>query len=71
MVRPESIRVRADPDGPAVVESVSFLGPTSHVYISLPDGSLIHAQLPSSRARAFGPGVVVNLALERAPVLVI
>ncbi|WP_162464376.1 MULTISPECIES: ABC transporter ATP-binding protein [unclassified Mycolicibacterium] len=71
MVRPESVRVRADPDGPAVVESVAFLGPISHVYLALPDGSLIHAQLPSSRARAFRPGVVVSLALERAPVLVI
>ncbi|WP_301123780.1 ABC transporter ATP-binding protein [Mycolicibacterium fortuitum] len=71
MVRPEAVRVRADPDGPAVVESVSFLGPTSHVYMTLPDGSLIHAQLPSSRARAFRSGVVVSLALERAPVLVV
>ncbi len=71
MLRPEAIRVREDPDGPAVVESVAFLGPISHVYLSLPDGSVIHAQLPSSRARTFGPGLVVSLALERAPVLVI
>ncbi len=72
MVRPESFRVRADPDGHAVVESVAFLGPISHVYLSLPDGSVIHAQLPSSSGRgAFRPGLVVSLALERSPVLVV
>jgi putative spermidine/putrescine transport system ATP-binding protein len=71
MVRPETVRVREDPDGRVVVESVAFRGPVSHVYLVLPDGSQIHAQLPSSRARAFRPGVVVSIGLEPAPVLVI
>ncbi|WP_066902011.1 ABC transporter ATP-binding protein [Mycolicibacterium houstonense] len=71
MVRPESITVRRDPRGRAVVASVAFLGPISRVYLTLPDDSVIHAQLPSSQARAFEPGDPVIVGLEPAPVLVI
>ncbi|OBG80828.1 spermidine/putrescine ABC transporter ATP-binding protein [Mycobacterium sp. NS-7484] len=71
MVRPESIRLRADPSGRAVVASVAFLGSISRVYLTLPDGTVIHAQLPSSQARFFEPGAPVSVALEPLPVLVI
>ncbi|MGV0810444.1 ABC transporter ATP-binding protein [Mycolicibacterium boenickei] len=71
MVRPESVTVRADPAGRAVVASVSFLGPISRVYVTLPGGTVIHAQLPSSQARRFEPGAAVSVGLEQAPVLVI
>ncbi|WKG03401.1 ABC transporter ATP-binding protein [Mycolicibacterium sp. HK-90] len=71
MVRPESVTVRADPRGRVVVASVAFLGPISRVYLTLPDNSVIHAQLPSSQARAFEPGDPVRIGLEPAPVLVI
>lgn len=71
MVRPESVMVRRDPRGRAVVASVAFLGPISRVYLTLPDDSVIHAQLPSSQARTFEPGDPVTVGLEPAPVLVI
>ncbi|MBU9767262.1 ABC transporter ATP-binding protein [Mycobacterium sp. TNTM28] len=71
MVRPESVRVRADPAGRVLVASVVFLGPMSRVYLTLPDHTVIYAQLPTSRARAFEPGEAVTVGLESAPVLVI
>lgn len=71
MVRPESVTVQADPDGNATVASVAFLGPISRVYVNLPDGPVIHAQLPSSQARAFEAGQTVSVGLEPAPVLVV
>ncbi|MGV0743285.1 ABC transporter ATP-binding protein [Mycolicibacterium sp. XJ870] len=71
MVRPESVMVRADPAGTAEVASVAFLGPISRVYLTLPGGSVIHAQLPSVQARAFETGAAVTVGLEPAPVLVI
>ncbi|MBU8807629.1 ABC transporter ATP-binding protein [Mycolicibacterium goodii] len=71
MVRPESVTVRADPDGTAVVASVAFLGPISRVYVNLPDGPVIHAQLSSAQARTFEAGQAVSVGLEPAPVLVI
>lgn len=71
MVRPESVTVRADPAGAASVASVAFLGPISRVYVTLPDGSVIHAQLPSAQARAFEAGAAVSVGLELAPVLVV
>ncbi|UGU29066.1 ABC transporter ATP-binding protein [Mycolicibacterium smegmatis] len=71
MVRPESVTVQDDPDGNATVASVAFLGPISRVYVNLPDGPVIHAQLPSSQARAFEAGQTVSVGLEPAPVLVV
>lgn len=71
LVRPESVTVRADPAGAATVASVAFLGPISKVYVTLPDGAVIHAQLPSARAREFEAGAAVSVGLEPAPVLVV
>ena len=56
MVRPESVTVAADPAGTSTVSSVAFLGPISRVYATLADGSVISAQMASSRAEAFTPG---------------
>ncbi|MHC9294574.1 ABC transporter ATP-binding protein [Mycobacterium sp. LTG2003] len=71
MVRPESVTVRADPAGAATVASVAFLGPISRVYVTLPDGAVIHAQMTSGQARAFEAGAAVSVGLETAPVLVV
>ncbi|AKS31328.1 ABC transporter ATP-binding protein [Mycolicibacterium goodii] len=71
MVRPESVVVQDDPNGTAAVASVAFLGPISRVYVNLPGGPVIHAQLPSSQARAFEAGQAVSVGIEPAPVLVI
>jgi putative spermidine/putrescine transport system ATP-binding protein len=71
LVRPESITVTADLAGAAAVTSVAFLGPTSRVYLRLPDGPVVSAQLTSSAARAFAPGDPVTVGVESAGVLVV
>lgn len=71
LVRPESITVTADTDGIARVSSVAFLGPISRVYVTLPDGAVLHAQLASSAAEVFSPGDPVRVGVQPAPVLVI
>jgi putative spermidine/putrescine transport system ATP-binding protein len=71
MVRPESVSVTADPAGTASVTSVAFLGPTSRVYCTLADGTVVGAQMTSSAARAFGPGDRVTVGVEQTGVLVV
>jgi putative spermidine/putrescine transport system ATP-binding protein len=71
MVRPESVSVTADPAGTASVTSVAFLGPTSRVYCTLVDGTVVGAQMTSSAARAFGPGDRVTVGVEQTGVLVV
>ena len=71
LVRPESITVTADPSGTSTVSSVAFLGPISRVYVTLPDGVVINAQLASSAVRAFAPGDAVRVGVESDGVLVI
>jgi len=71
MVRPESVTVTADPAGSARVSSVAFLGPTSRVYVTLPDGEVIGAQLTSVAARAFAPGDPVTVGVDADGVLVV
>jgi putative spermidine/putrescine transport system ATP-binding protein len=71
MVRPESVTVTADPAGTATISSVAFLGPISRVYAALEDGSVISAQMASSRARAFSPGDPVTVGVEPTGVLVV
>jgi putative spermidine/putrescine transport system ATP-binding protein len=71
LVRPESITVTADTEGVARVSSVAFLGPISRVYVELPDGAVLHAQLASAAAAAFSPGDPVRVGVQPAPVLVI
>ncbi|MGV0853120.1 ABC transporter ATP-binding protein [Mycolicibacterium phlei] len=71
MVRPESVTVTPDPAGGATVSSVAFLGPVSRVYVMLPDGTVVGAQLTSSAARAFAPGDRVRIGVESDGVLVV
>ena len=71
MVRPESVTVTADPAGTATVSSVAFLGPISRVYCTLPDGSVIGAQMASAQARVFTPGDSVTVGVEPTGVLVV
>ncbi|HET7666357.1 MAG TPA: ABC transporter ATP-binding protein [Mycobacterium sp.] len=71
MVRPESVTIVADPAGTASISSVAFLGPISRVYATLQDGSVISAQMVSSKAKAFNPGDPVTVGVEPTGVLVV
>ncbi|BBY81334.1 ABC transporter ATP-binding protein [Mycolicibacterium pulveris] len=71
MVRPEAITVVADPAGTATVTSVAFLGPISRVYLTLPDGLVLSAQMASAQARALTPGDAVSIGVESGGVLVV
>ena len=71
LLRPESVLVTADPSGTARVKSVAFLGPMSRVYVELPDGTVVDAQMATSQAHGFRPGVSVTVGVEQTRVLVI
>ncbi|MGE0220591.1 ABC transporter ATP-binding protein [Mycolicibacterium sp.] len=70
MVRFESVTVAADEAGTATVRTVSFLGAISRVTVTLADGAVVTAQLPSSAARAISPGDRVTVGLDPGGVLV-
>jgi putative spermidine/putrescine transport system ATP-binding protein len=71
LVRPESLSVVADEDGPATVATVMFLGPLSRVTCTLGDGTDVVAQLPSSEALLLEPAMRVRLEVAPSPVLVV
>jgi putative spermidine/putrescine transport system ATP-binding protein len=68
LVRPESIDIVADPDGPARVLATSFLGATSRVTVAMPDDKLVTAQIASSRLSELIPGTAVRVELRPVPV---
>lgn len=68
LVRPEAIRLTADPAGAATVQSVAFLGAVSRVTVALDDGSSVIAQVSGQR---FGPGDRVRPGIDSAGVLVV
>jgi putative spermidine/putrescine transport system ATP-binding protein len=71
LLRPEAITLTADPTGAAVVKSIAFLGPVSRVYVEVPDGSVIDAQMSTSQAEEFRPGAPVTVGVEQTRVLVV
>jgi putative spermidine/putrescine transport system ATP-binding protein len=71
LVRPEAVRVRADEAGTATVATVAFLGPISRVTLTLPDGTLVTAQLPSADATSLQVGVHATVTVDPVPVLVV
>jgi putative spermidine/putrescine transport system ATP-binding protein len=71
LVRPESVRLVPDPDGPATVTTISFLGALSRVVSTLPDGSTLLAQAGSEESAALRVGDRVRVELSRTPALVI
>ncbi len=71
LVRPESVRVSADASGSATVAAVAFLGPVSRVTLTLADGTLAMAQMPSSEAAALEVGQPVDITVDPVPILVV
>jgi putative spermidine/putrescine transport system ATP-binding protein len=70
LIRPENIDVVANKSGNAKVFSASFLGATCRLTISLPDGTRITAQLPSSDSVGLVAGAPVSVSLLDMPVFV-
>jgi putative spermidine/putrescine transport system ATP-binding protein len=71
LVRPESLTVTADASGTASVAAVSYLGPVSRVSLTLADGTVVVAQLPSVAADRLSVGDRVRVEVEPTPVLVV
>ena len=71
LVRPESLTVTADAGGTASVAAVSYLGPVSRVSLTLGDGRVVVAQLPSVAADRLTVGDRVRIDVEPTPVLVV
>ena len=67
LVRPESVEVVPDTDGPGRVLTVSFLGPTSHVTVSVGEW-LVVAQVASGRLAELATGTRVRVELRPVPV---
>ncbi|MFE0676822.1 ABC transporter ATP-binding protein [Streptomyces sp. NPDC058867] len=68
LVRPETVRVGADPAGDATVVASSFLGAVTRLTVRLADGTEVKADLPADEAVA--PGAAVRLTLPARPMLV-
>ena len=71
LVRPESVRLAVDDAGQATVLAVSFLGPISRATVTLTDGTVVLAQLPSAEASALAIGQRVRVSVDPVPVLVV
>ena len=65
------MQLAADDAGTGTVAVLGFLGPVSRVTVSLADGTLVLAQLPSSEAAGLEIGQRVRVSVEAAPVLVV
>ncbi len=70
LIRPENIDVVANKSGTAKIFAASFLGATCRLTISLPDGTRITAQLPSSDSVGLIAGAPVSVSLLDMPVFV-
>lgn len=68
LVRPEAIRLTADPASMATVQSVAFLGAVSRVTVALGDGSSVLAQVSG---QSFRSGDRVALTVHTDGVLVV
>ncbi|MDO5684188.1 MAG: TOBE domain-containing protein, partial [Propionibacteriaceae bacterium] len=71
LVRPENIRLVADPQGDGEVVVVAFLGALSRVQVRLTDGTLINAQVSVSEAAGLEAGQPVRVELEAVPALAV
>ncbi|WP_236245796.1 ABC transporter ATP-binding protein [Streptomyces sp. CC210A] len=71
LVRPEAVRLAADPAGGARVTATAFLGAVTRVTVRCSaDGTVVKADVPTHEAAAFTPGAAVAVSLPDRPVLV-
>ncbi|MFI9172374.1 ABC transporter ATP-binding protein [Streptomyces lincolnensis] len=70
LVRPEAVRLHADPAGDARVVATAFLGAVVRLTVRLADGTEVKADLPAHEAAGLGAGTAVRVSLPERPVLV-
>lgn len=70
LVRPEAVRVAADPRGGSMVVAASFLGAVTRITVRLVDGTEVKADVPTESAAALPVGSAATLTLPERPVLV-
>ncbi len=70
LVRPESIQVKSNKSGNARIFSVSFLGATCRLMITLQDGTRVTAQMPSAESVGLVTGESVSVSILDMPVFV-
>ncbi len=71
LIRPESIAVKADPDGRATVVSASFLGSTGSLFAVTESGETVRAQIDNDAVATFHPGDKVSLVPRPNPALAV
>jgi putative spermidine/putrescine transport system ATP-binding protein len=67
LVRPENVRLVPADDGTARVAAVSFLGSLCRAQVTLPDETLVVAQMSASESRGLVPGATVRVVVDPAP----
>jgi putative spermidine/putrescine transport system ATP-binding protein len=71
LVRPESLRLTADPAGTARVVAVSYLGSLSRTQVALPSGEIVAAQMSAQEGAALTPGTTVRVTVLPSPVFAV
>jgi putative spermidine/putrescine transport system ATP-binding protein len=71
LVRPESVRLAADPSASARVLAVSFLGSVCRAQVALATDELVVAQLAAADAMELTPGTAVRVSVLPAPVFAV
>jgi putative spermidine/putrescine transport system ATP-binding protein len=71
LVRPENVRLSPAEDGPARVAAVSFLGSLCRAQVTLPDDTLVVAQMSAAEASGLYPGATVSVGVLPAPIFAV
>ena len=71
LVRPENVRLVPADDGTARVVAVSFLGSLCRAQVTLPNDTLVVAQMSASDAKGLYPGAPVSVSVVPAPVFAV
>ena len=71
LVRPENVRLVAAEDGASRVVAVSFLGSLCRAQVTLPDETLVVAQMSAADAKGLHPGATVTVGVVPAPVFAV
>ncbi len=71
LVRPEHVRLAANPQGAGRVLAVSFLGSMCRAQVALPDETIVVAQLSAAEASGLYPGVAVEVSVVPEPVFAV